>query len=202
MTRDNIIFTICGLLLGLVIGSLIIGPRVAQSKLAGATTSTLAPDAPLSATGSEAAMAPAAQAGGGAMGSVLKQLQTLKAAVEKNPRDFDALAQLGNLYMDAAKFTQAIDYYEKALAVREEASVRTDLGACYQKTGQLDKSLESIRKVIAESPGQFPARFNEVVLLADMKRFDEAKARLAELKKLRPDDADVKRLDDALAKVK
>ena len=36
MKRDTLIFTACGFLLGLTLGSFVIGPKIAQSKLAGA----------------------------------------------------------------------------------------------------------------------------------------------------------------------
>ena len=43
------------------------------------------------------------------------------------------------------------------------------------------------------------ARFNEIVLLGEMRCFDEARAELAQLKKQRPTDPDVQRLEQALA---
>ena len=43
MTRDNIVYTACGLLLGLIIGSFLIGPKLARTKLAGAEPTAAAP---------------------------------------------------------------------------------------------------------------------------------------------------------------
>ncbi len=192
MTKDNLVFATCGLLLGLVIGSLIIGPKVAQSKLASG--------APTAAAASPE-VAPAAAAGGEAgnpMEQVRRQIETLKQAVAADPRNFEALVQLGNMYMDAAKYPQAIDYYERALAVREDAGVRTDLGGCYQRQGDLDKALAAFRKVIAEAPDLFAARLDEAMVLAQMQKTDEAKAKVAELKKLKPNDPDVARLEQLI----
>jgi tetratricopeptide (TPR) repeat protein len=191
MNRDTIVFSACSFLLGLVIGSLLIGPRVVQSHLSGAPA--IVP-------------APAAEGGGltvaappNAMEAVREQLAALKQTVERDPLNFDALAQLGAMYMDAAKYPQAIEYYERALGVREEPNVRTDLGICYRQSGQREQALASFRRARGESPDHWQAMFNEAIVLADMRRFDEARALTAKLKQMRPTDAEVQRLDQALA---
>ena len=108
MKRDTVIFTACGFLLGLTLGSFVIGPKIAQSKLAGA---------PVAAEASGGEMPPPAAAAGNPMGAVMQQLASLKEAVAKNPNDVDALVQLGDMYMQAAKFPQAAEYLQRALAV-------------------------------------------------------------------------------------
>jgi len=196
MTRDNIIFATCGLALGLIIGTLIIGPHVAQSKTSAAMPAEASAAAPADAVGA------ANNPPNNPMEQVRRQLETLKQTIEREPNNYDALVQLGNLYMDAAKYPQAVGYYERALNVREDPTVRTDLGACYQKTGQLNEALAALEKVIAEAPEQHLARFNAVVVLMDMRRFDEARTQLTKLKELRPGDPDVARLEQALSQAK
>ena len=203
MSRDNVVFAACGLLLGLIIGGLVIGPKVAQSKLAGASAASA--DAPMASPASSMApaMAPAAAtatAGGNPMAAVLAKIAALKQTLEKNPNDFDALSELGNMYMDAGKYPQAIDYYERALRVRDEPSIRTDLGISYKETGQLDKALAALQQVSQQRPDQWQPLFNQAVVLVEMKRFDEARAIATKLKAMRPDDAAVLKLNEALAK--
>ena len=74
------------------------------------------------------------------MTRVREQLDSLKKAIEKDPNNFDALAQLGGMYMDAAKYPQAIEYYERALKVRPDDGVRFDLIVCYRQSGQMDRA--------------------------------------------------------------
>jgi Flp pilus assembly protein TadD len=204
MSRDNAVFAACGLLLGLIVGSLVIGPKVAQSKLAGAP-STEAPVAP-AASSPVSSMTPAMPAGGAAaaggnpMAAVLAKIAANKQTLEKNPNDFGALSELGNMYMDAGKYPQAIDYYERALRVRDEPSLRTDLGICYKETGQLDKALAALQQVSRERPDEWQPLFNQAVVLVGMKRFDEARAIATKLRGMRPDDAAVAKLNEALAK--
>src|SRR5215471_19253393 len=100
MSRENLVFTACGLLLGLIIGSFLIGPHLAKS-----TPEATPQNVP----------APAPPAAGNPMEAVRNQIATLKDQVARDPRNVDALVQLGNMYMDAAKFPQAIDYYQRAL---------------------------------------------------------------------------------------
>jgi tetratricopeptide (TPR) repeat protein len=189
VTKDHLIFTTCGFLLGLVIGSLVIGPKVAEWKQQPAATAS----AP-----SIVAQAPATQTN--PMGVVQAQLSALKATIEREPNNADALVQLGNLYMDAAKFPQAIDYYERAVALRDSPTVRTDLGICYKETGQLDRALEQFRRATSSSSPQWQALYNEAIVLGEMHRVAEARDVAAKLTQLRPDDAEVKRLNEALAK--
>jgi tetratricopeptide (TPR) repeat protein len=204
MTRDNIVFATCGLLLGLIIGSLLIGPKIAQSRLSGAPAAT-GEAAPMPASTPAAAAAPNAPAAGrsgNAMEAVRSQLAMLKQTIEKDPNNFEALAQLGNMYMDAAMYPQAIDYYERALNVREETSLRTDLGICYKQAGQLEKSLAAFERVGREQPDQWQALFNEAVVLFQLHRVADARAVCARLKQLRPKDPDVQKLSDVIAQAK
>jgi tetratricopeptide (TPR) repeat protein len=201
MSRDNLIFTACGFLLGLILGSMVIGPKLAQSPLAGARAganlSAVGP--PSEAPASGVAMAPAAPGSMEAMAAVRKQLDGLKATVEREPANFEALVQLGNMYMDVSKWAQAIDYYQRALRVREEPVVRTDLGICYRNSGEMEKALESFRRVSAAQPADWQAAFNEAALLAEMKRFDEARPLVARLERERPGDPEVGKLKAAVA---
>ncbi len=205
MTRDNIVFTTCGLLLGLIIGTFLIGPRLAQKNGSSAEggASASAPEAaaePPAATASAPAQMPAM--GGGnmqTMNAVREQLANLKATVEREPKNADALVQLGNMYMDAAKYPQAVEYYERSLTVREDPAVRTDLGICFKQAGQLDKSVEAFRKAAEDQPDQWQALFNEAIVLGEMKRFDEARAIATKLKQLRPNDPQIDKLSTALA---
>ena len=188
MTKDNLLFTLCGFLLGLILGTMVLGPRVAQSKLAAAAP----------AAGPVAAAPASADGGGNPMGAVFQQLNTLKARVAANPNDVEALVQLGHMYSDAVKFPQAIEYYEKALAIRDDPNVRTDLGIAYKNADQPDKALAAFEQVGRTAPDQWQAVFNQIVLLGELRRFDDAKKLMPRLKQLRPGDPDVQRLEQAL----
>src|SRR5512140_1592189 len=108
MNRDNLFFTACGLVLGLVIGSFLIGPKLANSKLAGrdalANAGIGVATADAAGASAEAAVnaAPGSpMAGANApMAAVLQRLSALKQQAAANPNDPDPLVQLGDMYMD------------------------------------------------------------------------------------------------------
>lgn len=188
MKRETIIFTICGFLLGLTLGGLVIGPKVAQSKLAGN------PAASAESGAMPAIPSAAPAAGGNPMAAVQQKLATLKDAVAKDPANFDALVQLGDMYMDGAKFPQAIDYLARAVAIHDDANVRTDLGICYKQAGQPAAALAEFERAASLAPEQWQPLFNEAIVLGELHRTEEARAVVAKLQKMRPDDPEVQKL--------
>jgi tetratricopeptide (TPR) repeat protein len=90
-----------------------------------------------------------------------KAAEPLLAQLKTNPKDFDTIVKLGNLYYDGQAYPQAIEYYEKALALQpDNADVRTDLGTAYWYTGNADKAIASFEKVLAIRPNNAPTLFN------------------------------------------
>jgi len=189
MKRDTLIFTACGFLLGLTLGSFVIGPKIAHSKLAGAPIAETTPETP-----------PPSATAASPMAGVMQQLTTLKAAIAKNPNDADALAQLGDMYMQAAKFPQAAEYLQRALAVRDDAAVRMDLGICYKQSNQPEKALAEFHRSAAMAPDQWQPLFNEAIVLLDLRRIDEARVIATKLQKMRPDDPEVQKLVTTVGK--
>ena len=151
MSRDTIVYSSCTFVLGLVIGGFLIGPHL---KSGGGQ-----PPPAVQSTNANP------------MGAIREQIAQLQAAIQRDPRDFNALAQLGSMYMDAAKFPQAIEYFERALAVRDDAALRNDLAVCY---------------------------YDQAVALGQQQRFDEARKLLPRLQQLKPGDPDVQKLAQAL----
>jgi Flp pilus assembly protein TadD len=191
--RETIVFTICGFLLGLTLGGLVIGPKIAQSKLAGNPAASVEGGAAMQATPSATAT------GANPMEAIQKQLATLKETIARDPKNFEALVQLGDMYMDAAKFPQAIDYLERAVAVRDDANVRTDLGICYKQAGQPGSALAEFERAASLAPEQWQPLFNETIVLNDLHRTDEARTVAAKLKQMKPDDPEVQKLLASLA---
>src|SRR6202011_403247 len=88
MSRDSIVYSVCSFLLGLILGSLLIGPKLASR---GVGPASAGPDGPK----------PVPTQSGDPMNTVRQHLASLKEAVARDPHNFDALVQLGNMYMDA-----------------------------------------------------------------------------------------------------
>jgi cytochrome c-type biogenesis protein CcmH/NrfG len=85
----------------------------------------------------------------------------LLAKLQSNPKDFETLRQLGNVYYDGQAYTQAIEYYGKALEIDpKNPDVITDYGTAYWYTGNADKAIEEFNKSLALRPNNANTMFN------------------------------------------
>lgn len=188
MNRDNFLFTAIGLLAGFIAGYLmheVMAARQPPLRVAGAQST---------AQGA-ASGAPPAAAGAQAQAS-MEQVQRLRAYVEENPEDKEALRLLANLNFDINNWSRAAELYQRYLTLDPgDFDVMTDLGVCLRSMGEHDRALEVFRDVIARAPKHWQARFNEVIVLAfDLGKLDAAQEAVQDLKALQPDNPDVERL--------
>ena len=85
----------------------------------------------------------------------------LKMAIQANPKNVEALVQLGNIYYDHHVYPEAIDAYRKALELRpNDPNVRTDLGTALWYSGFADQAITEYEKVLAAQPTFAPALMN------------------------------------------
>jgi cytochrome c-type biogenesis protein CcmH/NrfG len=90
-----------------------------------------------------------------------KSAAPMLAQLQQNPKDVATLAKVGNLYYDGQAYPQAIEYYEKALAIQpDNADVRTDMGTAYWYSGDADKAIANFEKALAVRPNHPGTLFN------------------------------------------
>ena len=99
-----------------------------------------------------------------------QMLQALMAKVEQNPEDVTAWIQLGHLNFDRNAVPEAIEAYEKALALQpDNAPVRTDLGIMYRRANRPEDAIQEFNRAIAIDPKLENPHFNKgIVLLHDL----------------------------------
>lgn len=99
---------------------------------------------------------------GGASSEMLAQAaQPLLTKLRANPKDFNTLTQLGNLYYDGQAYAQAIEYYSKALEIDpKNPDVITDLGTAYWYAGNPDKAIDEFQKSLSIRPNHPGTLFN------------------------------------------
>jgi cytochrome c-type biogenesis protein CcmH/NrfG len=113
------------------------------------------------ATSTQPANAPDSQPDANTQAALSQATAALLEAVNKNPRDYDSLVKLGNVLYDAKQFSSAIQYYERALALRpENPDVRTDLGTAYWYTGDADRAIAAMETSLKYRPGNPQTLFN------------------------------------------
>lgn len=118
--------------------------------------------------------------------AAMADIRALEDRLVKNPKDYDALVQMGNNYFELGTYAKALTYYESARVIRDDSpDVITDQGVCFRETGQPKKALEFFEKAAKFRPDHWQSRYNIVVVkLFDLNDIVGARATLAELKSL------------------
>jgi predicted Zn-dependent protease len=214
VNRDNLLFATIGILVGFITGYLVhevmatrqpprLTPEMrAQIVIPGGEQGGGAAAAPPEG---DAGAAPAANGGGAGPaggGPPMQAIQELKAYVDKNPDDANAVRRLADLNFEIRNWKRAQELYRHYLELKPgDPDVMTDLGISYRETSEFDKSLALFQQVHKAAPDHWKSYFNEVVVLAfDLKKVEEAKVPLAKLQQMQPSNPDVVRLADAVAK--
>jgi tetratricopeptide (TPR) repeat protein len=128
-----------GLLVGLVIG--IVGTRI----LSGGNSSIPPPPPVALNQDSDAQTA----------------IANLRKILANDPNNYQALVQLGNAYYDTNQPAQAVEFYEKALAIDgSSADVLTDLGSMYRSLKRFNDAISRFRRATELNPRHPNSRYN------------------------------------------
>jgi tetratricopeptide (TPR) repeat protein len=141
MKSDSIAFGVAGVAFGLIAGW-VIGSQQAALR---PPVNTPPPSSASRAAESDAAP-PAA---------VLDQakVNAFQSIAEREAKNSEARVQLGNLYFDAERYTDAAKWYEQALKLTpNDVNVSTDLGICYYQSNQPDKALDQFKHSLQIDP--------------------------------------------------
>ena len=99
-----------------------------------------------------------------------KEAAALKSELKQNSDNIDLIIQIANHYYDLNKFSDAIEYYEKALVLQpDNPSAIADCGVMYYKAGDSDKALNYLDKAINLQPDLDQAYFNKGLILMTAK---------------------------------
>jgi cytochrome c-type biogenesis protein CcmH/NrfG len=176
MKLESVIYAIAGVFFGLITGW-IIGSQ--QASLAPRPNTPIAQSAP---------PAPSGAVPGTPSPSLLDeaQVQALRNIVDRDPKNAVARAQLGNLYYDAGRFTDAIKWYSESLELNpKDVSVSTDLGVSYYYNNQPDLAIKQLEHSLRVDPKHTKALLNLGVVRAfgkqDLKGATEVWRRLVEV---------------------
>ena len=128
----------------------------------------------------------------------------LQESLRQNPKNMNARIDLGNSLMDAGRFPEAVDAYQKALEIDpKNTDVRVDMGTCYRSARQPDKAAEEYRKAIALNPGHPNAHRNLGIVLAfDFKNKREAVREFEEYLRVAPNAPDAQKISQLIADLK
>ncbi|MEN8140870.1 MAG: tetratricopeptide repeat protein [Thermodesulfobacteriota bacterium] len=103
-------------------------------------------------------------------GDAEKTIALLNQVLAQEPQNYEAWVRLGNIHFDRGQHHQAIEAYEKALAINDgSADVWTDLGVMYRRHGQPGKAISSFDEASRRDPKHLTSLFNKgFVLVTDL----------------------------------
>ena len=194
MKLESVVFGIAGIFFGLITGWII-----------GSQQAVVSPRATVPTAQSEAPAAPAAAPGRSAPAMLDEaQAQALRTVVEKDPKNAVARAQLGNLYYDAGRYTDAIKWYGESLALNpNDVNVSTDLGVSYYYNNQPDLAIKQLDHSLKVDPKHAKSLLNMGVVRAfgkqDLKGAAEVWRRLVEIAPESPEGRQARQALDSLS---
>lgn len=100
---------------------------------------------------------------------IQKQIAFLESVLKDDPKNLNALIQLGNAYFDTDQFDRAIETYSKTLAIDpQNADARTDMGIMFRRKGDSDRAIAEFKRAAGVDPRHVNSRYNlGIVLLHD-----------------------------------
>ncbi len=113
----------------------------------------------------------------------------LKAVLDKNPQDPNALYLTGMAYLRQNKLDEAAAAFLKVTELSPKfAAAFYQLGVCYQRQDKPEQALAEYEKSLALDPSNPDLLYNTGLILFGLTRVDEALARFEKALTLRPDD--------------
>jgi tetratricopeptide (TPR) repeat protein len=118
---------------------------------------------------------------------LLEAARELERLLAEDPNNYEHLVQMGNVQYDLGNWSRAVDFYERARAIRDDsADVMTDLAVAYRESGQSAKAIELLDRAADMKPEHWQSRYNAaVVRLFDLNDTAGALEEVAKLKALR-----------------
>lgn len=197
MKLESVIYAIAGVFFGLIAGWIIGSQQASMAPRDGAAPAATAAPAPPSGGG------PAPGAGAPAVLDETR-VQALRTAAERDEKNAVARAQLGNLYYDAGRYSDAIKWYADSLAINpNDVNVSTDLGVSYYYNNQPDLAIKQLQHSLTIDPKHTKAMLNMGVVRAfgkqDLKGAAEVWRRLVETAPDSPEGRQAKQALDSLS---
>ena len=141
MKRESIMFSMVGMLFGILIGWIV------GSQHAGPPASAAAPSS--ASTGSSAS----GRASSAPPTLDVQRASELERTANAQPSNAAVRVELANVYFDAERFDLAVPWYEAALKLdSKNPDASTDLGVCYYYLNQADRALTQFDHSLSVDP--------------------------------------------------
>jgi len=96
----------------------------------------------------------------------MARVQRLETEIKNNPKNVEALTDLGNIHFDQKQYPQAIDLYRKVMELQpSNVEVSTDIGTALFYSNRFDEAIAQFKKTLQLEPNHPRALFNLGVAL-------------------------------------
>jgi Tfp pilus assembly protein PilF len=154
MKSEAIAYIVAGMAFGTILGWVVGTQQVRRAPAAAETSAAAAPQT----AGGSTRQAPSLDQA---------RVQELQQAVAANPKNVDAVVQLGNSYFDAEQWDNAIAWYRKAVELDpKNADASTDLGVSLYYSNRPDEALAQFERSLKISPTHTKTLLNKGIVLA------------------------------------
>ncbi len=192
--REPMVFFVAGMVFGGLLGYM-------AAQIGGGNAARPVPPESISATTPERT-APGGH-GHGSSAPDPNEVRALESLAGRDKTNAQARVELGNLYMDHARYEDAVRWYREALALRPGIpDVMVDLGACLVNMGKPAEGLASFEEALKREPGHKKALYNKGVALIELGRSMEAVAIWEDLLKRSPEDPLLAGLKEQIGRVR
>ena len=229
ITKDNILFGIVGLLVGLIVGFMFTN-SINQSY--GGGSPAIRQNANLPAGHPDLQAGEGSTEGGGSIPEVQAaiekarsepdnfdaqmkaaelyyQIQRFEGSIEFlerankiKPDDYGVTVQLGNANFDANKYEEAEKWYTAALSKKpDDVDVRTDLGLTFvfRDPPNYDRAIQEFKRSLEKDPKHIQTLQNLTVAYSKKGDADNAKATLAKLEGVDPTNSAIPKLRESIS---
>ena len=198
MKLESVVYAVAGIFFGLISGWIIGSQQATMSVRSAPSPAPVAQSAPQSA--------PSGSVPGTPPPAILDEskVQALRAVADKDATNAVARAQLGNLYYDAGRYTDAIKWYGDSLAINpKDVDVSTDLGVSYYYSNQPDLAIKQLEHSLQINPKHTKTLLNMGVVRAfgkqDLKGATDVWRRLVEIAPDSPEGRQAQQALDSLS---
>ena len=200
MNKEPMIYAVAGIVFGFVLGYMVASwdmPRAAPV----AATAGASPVAGLPLPPGGASPRGSAVASPAAIDP--NELKALESLAARDPQSVSARVELGNLFMDHARFDEAARWYREALRLSpDQPDVIVDLGACLVNGGKPAEGLLEFEKALKKDPTHKKALFNKGIALMATGQPREAVVVWEGLLKRYPDDPQLQDLRQQIDRIR
>ncbi len=196
MSRDNLLFTIIGILLGFIGGFLLatnISQREAAVRATPAQSQNLPADHP----------PVAGDQGSGDGQQMLASVQTAMKQARENPNDFEAQVTAAKLQYQIGRYDQAIEYLLAANKVKpEDATVLAMLGVVNLDAKHYDAAAKWYKAALIKNPTDLVSLDGYCYVLLEIGDTKTAEEQIKKLEKLAPTNEDLPQFRAKLTELK